>query len=151
MANTFLLGIFCKYYHPSTFHTNILKYRNTNQMQFVAIKQLKKREVLYFNNLKSSYLPKNALCQVWMKLAQWFWRSRKCNKFTDRQKPNKTDQKEKLTSGELNKLSDYSVLRLNTTFFLIFSFFFIPASWIFPPPIYRTKFSFYMIVFYLDI
>ena len=27
--------------------------------------------------------PKNALCQVWLKLAQWFWRRRwKCEKFT---------------------------------------------------------------------
>ena len=30
-----------------------------------------------------SPLPKDALCQVWLKLAQWFWRKRrKCEKFT---------------------------------------------------------------------
>ena len=29
---------------------------------------------------------KNALCQVWLKVAQWFWKRRwKCEKFTDRQ------------------------------------------------------------------
>ena len=29
--------------------------------------------------------PKNVLCQVWLKLAQWFWRRKwKCEKFKDR-------------------------------------------------------------------
>ena len=29
--------------------------------------------------------PKDALCKLWLKLAQWFWRRRwKCEKFTDR-------------------------------------------------------------------
>ena len=36
--------------------------------------------------------PKNALCQVWLKLVQWFWRRWKCEKFmpttTDRQQTN---------------------------------------------------------------
>ena len=27
--------------------------------------------------------PKDALCQVWLKFVQWFWRSLKCAKFTD--------------------------------------------------------------------
>ena len=36
--------------------------------------------------------PKDALCQVWLKLAQWFWRRRwKCEKFTDRQTDGRTD------------------------------------------------------------
>ena len=31
-------------------------------------------------------LPKDALCQVYLKLAEWFWRRNwKCEKFTDRQ------------------------------------------------------------------
>ena len=30
---------------------------------------------LHFNKLESP-LPKDALCQVWLKLAQWFWRRR---------------------------------------------------------------------------
>ena len=39
---------------------------------------------LHSNKIKSSP-PKDALCQVWLKLAQWFWRRRlKCEKFTDR-------------------------------------------------------------------
>jgi hypothetical protein len=34
--------------------------------------------------------PKDDLCQVWLKLAQWFWkRSRKCKSFTDRQTTDK--------------------------------------------------------------
>ena len=34
---------------------------------------LKKGGALYLNTLESSS-PKDALCQVWLKLAQWFWR-----------------------------------------------------------------------------
>ena len=37
---------------------------------------------LHFNKLESPS-PKDALCQVWLKLAQWFWKRRwKCKKFT---------------------------------------------------------------------
>ena len=37
---------------------------------------------LHLNKLESPS-PKDALCQVWLKLAQWFWRRRwKCEKFT---------------------------------------------------------------------
>ena len=36
--------------------------------------------------------PRDTLCQVWLKLAQWFWRRRwKCEKFTDRQTDRRTD------------------------------------------------------------
>ena len=43
---------------------------------------LEKGGALYLNKLES-LPPKNALCQVWLKLAQWFWRGRlKCEKFT---------------------------------------------------------------------
>ena len=46
---------------------------------------LEKGEALHWNKLESPS-PKDALCQVWLKLAQWFWRRRwKCEKFTDRQ------------------------------------------------------------------
>jgi hypothetical protein len=39
---------------------------------------LEKSNPLQFNNLESPS-PKDHLCQVWLKLAQWFWRrSRKC-------------------------------------------------------------------------
>ena len=41
--------------------------------------------VLHLTKLESPS-PKDALCQDWLKLAQWFWRRRwKCEKFTDRQ------------------------------------------------------------------
>ena len=76
----------------------------------------KKILVLNFHNFES-FEPKNALCQVWSKLVQWFWRrSQKCEKFTDRRQTTDrqttdrrtTDKKrsEKLTwasSGELKK------------------------------------------------
>jgi hypothetical protein len=38
---------------------------------------LEKVNPFYLNNLESPS-PKDDLCQVWLKLAQWFWRSRKC-------------------------------------------------------------------------
>ena len=47
-------------------------------------------EALNLNKLESS-LPNNTLSQVWLKLAQWFWRrSRKCEKFTDEQTDGQT-------------------------------------------------------------
>ena len=59
-------------------------------------------------NKLESPSPKDALCQVWLKLAQWFWSRRwKCEKFTDRRTDGQTDDgwSEKLTwafsSGEL--------------------------------------------------
>ena len=39
---------------------------------------LEKGGVLHLNKLESPS-PKNALCQVWLKLAQWFWRRRFLN------------------------------------------------------------------------
>ena len=43
---------------------------------------LKKDGVLHFNKLESSSL-KDASCQIWLKLAKWFWRRRwKCENFT---------------------------------------------------------------------
>ena len=45
---------------------------------------LEKGVNLHLNKLEFP-LPKNALCQVWLKLAKWFWRRRRnCGKFTDR-------------------------------------------------------------------
>ena len=40
---------------------------------FVIILPLEKGGALHLNKLESSQ-PKDALCQVWMKLIQWFWR-----------------------------------------------------------------------------
>ena len=43
---------------------------------------LEKDMALFYNKLESPS-PKDALYQVWLKLAQWFWRRRwKCEKFT---------------------------------------------------------------------
>ena len=53
---------------------------------------LGKGMVLHLNKLESSPL-KDALCQVWLKSAQQFWRRRwKCEKFTDRQTARQTDR-----------------------------------------------------------
>jgi hypothetical protein len=35
-------------------------------------------------NKSESPVPKDDLCQDWLQLAQWFWRSRKCKSLTDR-------------------------------------------------------------------
>ena len=49
---------------------------------FVIISPWKRGGALHLNKLESPS-PKDALCQVWLKLAQWFWRRRwKCEKFT---------------------------------------------------------------------
>ena len=42
---------------------------------FVIISHYKKAWPFYLNKLKSS-LPRDAFCQVWLKLAQWFFRRR---------------------------------------------------------------------------
>ena len=75
---------------------------------------LEKGVALHLNKLKSPS-PKDALCQVWLKLALWFLRrSQKYEKFTDRWTDRRTDRQtddrrsEKLTgafsSGELKIL-----------------------------------------------
>ena len=51
---------------------------------------LEKGRILHLNKLESPLL-KDALCQVWLKLAQWFWRRWKCEKFTDRRTDRQTD------------------------------------------------------------
>ena len=44
------------------------------------------KSVTLYLKKRESHLNKDALCQVSLKLAQWFWRrSRKCEKYTDRQ------------------------------------------------------------------
>ena len=60
---------------------------------------LEKGEALHLNKLESPS-PKDVLCQVWLKLTQWFWRRRwKCEKFTDRQTDGQTD-------GRTNRQTD---------------------------------------------
>jgi hypothetical protein len=82
---------------------------------------LEKGYPLRLNKLESPP-PKNDLCQVWLKLAQWFWRrSRKCKSLqTDGQTDRQTDRltpdngrSEKLTwafsSGELKTSLELSI------------------------------------------
>ena len=60
-------------------------------LSFIDYLPLRGDMFLQFNNLNSP-LPKDALYQVWSKLAQWFLRrSRKCEKFTDGQTDRRTD------------------------------------------------------------
>ena len=59
---------------------------------------LEKGVALHLNKLDSP-LPKNTLCQVWLKLVQWFWRRRwKCEKFTDGGTDGQTDRQQ--TTGD---------------------------------------------------
>ena len=54
---------------------------------------LEKGGALHLYKLESP-LPKDALCQVWLKLAQWFWKRRwKCEKFTDGQTDDRWSEK----------------------------------------------------------
>ena len=46
-----------------------------NVLLFHSNLPLEKRMTLHLNKLKF-FSPKNALCQVWLKLDQWFWRRR---------------------------------------------------------------------------
>ena len=53
---------------------------------------LEKGRAFHLNKLESPP-PKDALCQVWLKLTQWFWRRRwKYEKFTDRRTDRRTDR-----------------------------------------------------------
>ena len=64
-----------------------LNFVNVHFHYFIIISPLKRAGPFSGTNLNplKSPSPKDALCQVWLKLAQWFWRRRwKCEKFTDR-------------------------------------------------------------------
>ena len=69
------------------------QFKSINTYDYIInlIKRRKKKPIINFieliglNKLESPS-PKDALCQVWLKLAHWFWRRRwKCEKFTDGQ------------------------------------------------------------------
>ena len=65
-------------YAPTFFHQYI--------SLFCYYLSLQKGMVLHLNKLKSPS-PKDGLYQVWLKLIQWFWRRRKCEKFTTTMTP----------------------------------------------------------------
>ena len=69
----------------------ILKFRKCVFSLFHNYLPLEKGGALHLNKLESPS-SKDALCQVWLKLAQWFWRRRwKCEKFTDGRTDGQTD------------------------------------------------------------
>ena len=70
---------------------------------------------LYLNKLKS-LSRKNALFQVWLKLAQWFWTRWKCEKFTNGQMDDGHSEKFiwAFYSGELIKGNLYMFLQTQT-------------------------------------
>jgi hypothetical protein len=54
-------------------------------------------------NKLDSPSPKDDLCQVWLKLVQWFWRrSRKCKRFTDGQTDGRRTTGDQKSSLELS-------------------------------------------------
>ena len=60
---------------------------------FLNYLPLEKGGALHLEKLESPS-PKDALCQVWLKLAQWFWRrSWKSEKFTDGRTDRQTDRR----------------------------------------------------------
>ena len=60
-------------------------------LAILQLSPLGKGRALYLNKLESPS-PRDTLWQVWLKLAQWFWRRRwKCEKFTDRRTDGQTD------------------------------------------------------------
>ena len=73
------------------FWRRFFNFVNVYFQYFIIISPCKKGGALHLNKLESP-LPKNVLCQVWLKLAEWFWRRRwKCEKFKDRQTDRQTD------------------------------------------------------------
>ena len=104
---------------------------------------LEKGEALHLNKLESPPY-KDVLFQVWLKLAQWFWRKWKCEKFTDR----RTDEQtygwttqnrplKKITtfkyvnSSLFEKLKDLPIHRtcLHIAITICFDIFLIQFSW----------------------
>ena len=53
-------------------------YNNMGNITVPFNKPLEKGVSLHLNKLEFRS-PMNALCQVWLKLAQWFWRTRALN------------------------------------------------------------------------
>ena len=78
-----------------------------NNFTFSLLSPLEKGVALHLNKLESPP-PKDALCQVWLKLVQWFWRrSWKCEKFTDGQTDKRTDRRQ--TTGDQKRSLELSV------------------------------------------
>jgi hypothetical protein len=69
---------------------------------------LEKGDPLHLNKLETP-LPKDDLCQVWLKMAQWFWRrSQKCKSLqTDGQTDRQTDrQMDRRSDGQTVRWTD---------------------------------------------
>ena len=63
---------------PVVLEKKIFKFRKCIFSLFRNYLPLGKGGALHLNKLESPS-PKDALCQVWLKLAQWFWRRRFLN------------------------------------------------------------------------
>ena len=95
---------------PVVLEKKILKFRKCVFSLFRNYLPLEKGWALHLNKLESPS-PKDALCQVWLKLAQWFWRRRwKCEKFTDRRTDRQTDRQtdRRRTTGDQKSLLELS-------------------------------------------
>ena len=69
---------------PVVLEKKIFKFCQCTFSIFCKYLPLEKRHCSSLNKLESPST-KDSLCQVWLKLAQWFWRRRwKCEKFTDK-------------------------------------------------------------------
>ena len=80
---------------PSGSGEKILKFTTMYFCYFIIFSLWKRAWPFIWRN--GFPLAKDASCQVWLKLAQWFWRRRwKCEKFTDRLTDDR--QSEKLAS-----------------------------------------------------
>jgi hypothetical protein len=60
--------------------------KNSVYFYSFAISSLLRRGLPFICTMVNLYLSKNNLCQVWLKLAQQFWGSRKCKSLTDRRR-----------------------------------------------------------------
>ena len=82
---------------------------------FLNYLPLEKGGALHLNKLESPS-PKDALCQVWLNLAQWFWRrSWKCEKFTDRQQAIRKAQEECAFFNQIINFHWFSIFYLYFT------------------------------------
>ena len=99
--NSLYLGMFCAKFGWNWFSAygeDFYKFVNVCS-PFCSCLPLEKGVAFHLNKLECPS-PKDALRQVWLKLAQWFWRKRwKCEKFTDGQRWMTGYQK--FSSGEI--------------------------------------------------
>ena len=83
---------------PVVLEKKIFKFCQCIILLFHNYLPLETGRAIHLNKLGATS-PKDTLWQVWLKLAQWFWRRRwKCEKFTDRRTDRQTDRRR--TAGD---------------------------------------------------